>query len=109
MLADYLKISFLMMRAKPVRTALSLLGIYIGVLALVIILSIREGIRQQLEDMFRTEGARVIYVYPGFDQERKKIGRLGPDDLDLLRATPGVLSAPPRLSLEADAQSAATT
>jgi len=109
MLADYLKISFLMMRAKPVRTALSLLGIYIGVLALVIILSIRDGIRQQLEDMFRTEGAHVVYVYPGFDQERKKIGRLGPDDVDLLRATPGVLSAAPRSSLEADVQSAATT
>jgi ABC-type antimicrobial peptide transport system permease subunit len=109
MLADYLKISFLMMRAKPVRTALSLLGIYIGVLALVIILSIREGIRQQLDDLFRTEGARVMFVYPGFDQERKKIGRLGPDDVDLLRTTPGVLSAAPRLSTEADVQSAVTT
>src|ERR1700687_494394 len=108
MLADYLRISFLMMRAKPVRAALSLLGIYIGVLALVVILSIREGIRRQLDDLYRTEGAHVIFVYPGYDQARKKIGRLGPDDVELLRATSGVLSAAPRLTTEADVQSGAT-
>src|SRR5258706_14246551 len=108
MLADYFKIAFLMMRAKPIRAALSLLGIFIGVLALVMILSIREGIRRQLDDLYRTEGAHVIFVYPGYDPMRKKIGRLGPDDVVLLKLTPGVLSASPRLTAEEDVQSKST-
>ena len=43
-----------MMRSKPVRSILSLLGIYIGVMALVLILSIREGISRQLREMYKT-------------------------------------------------------
>jgi putative ABC transport system permease protein len=109
MLADYFKIAFLMMRAKPVRAALSLLGIYIGVLALVIILSIREGIRFELDNLFRTEGAHVIFVHPGYDATRKKIGRLEKEDLDLLRVTHGVLRAFPRGTVEKPAQSPETT
>ena len=67
MFLDYLKVSFLMMRSKPVRSVLSLLGIYIGVMALVIILSIREGVQRQIEGLYRTSGARVVFVHPGFD------------------------------------------
>lgn len=106
MLADYLKIAFLLMRARPIRAALSLSGIYIGVLSLVIILSIREGVRQQIQDMYRTEGAQVVFVHPGYDPQRKKIGRLQADDVDLLRATPGVLSATPHGKSESLVQSA---
>ena len=36
MFLEYLNVSLLMMRSKPVRSILSLLGIYIGVLALVV-------------------------------------------------------------------------
>ncbi len=109
MLLDYLKVSFLMMRAKPVRAALSLLGIYIGVLALVVILAIREGIRHQLDDLFRTEGAQVIFVHPGFDSVRKKIGRITPDELERLRGVPGIVSVAPRRVSEQDAKSASAT
>jgi putative ABC transport system permease protein len=109
MFLDYLKISYLMMKAKPIRAALSLLGIYIGVLALVIILSIREGIRFQLNDLFRTSGAQVLFVYPGFDQVRKKIGRLGDDDITRLKAVPGILSVASRRTSEQDVKSANVT
>ena len=105
MLAEYLRTAFLMMRARPIRAALSLLGIFIGVLALVVILSIREGIRHQLNDLYRTEGAQVVFIYPGYDQLLKRIGRLGPDDVELLKLTPGILSATPRLTAELDVQS----
>ena len=39
MILHYLTVSLLVTRAKPVRSTLSLLGIYIGVLALIIILA----------------------------------------------------------------------
>lgn len=93
-----------MMRAKPVRAALSLLGIYIGVLALVVILSIREGIRRQIEDQFKTQGARILFVYPGFDPVAKKIGRLSVNDVSLLASLNGVLMVEPRSTVDVDAR-----
>jgi ABC-type antimicrobial peptide transport system permease subunit len=109
MLSDYLKISFLMMRSKPVRSALSLLGIYIGVLALALILGIREGVRRQLSDLFRTEGARLVFVHPGFDPVSKRIGRMTGDDLELLRGVPGILSVQPRRSADIEVRTSAGT
>jgi putative ABC transport system permease protein len=109
MILDYLRVSFLMMRSKPVRSVLSLLGIYIGVLALVIILAIREGVSRQIEGLFRTSGAHVVFVHPGFDPVSKQIGRLTTDQVTSLRETPGVLSVLPRLTGEMDARSAGAT
>lgn len=109
MMIEYLKVSFLMMRAKPVRAALSLLGIYIGVASLVVILSLREGIRRQIQDVYRTEGARVVFVHPGFDQVSKKIGRITANDIPRLSAMPGVLSVSSRSSGDMDVHTAAAT
>jgi len=102
MFFEYLKVSFLMMRSKPVRSALSLLGIYIGVMALLIILAIREGIRRQIEDTFRTNGAHIVVVHPGFDPVSKRIGQFTMDDVRDLRQVHGVISAFPRNIAEFD-------
>jgi len=109
MIFDYLKISVLMMRSKPVRSMLSLLGIYIGVMALLIILAIREGIRRQIDDIYQTKGAHVILVMPGFDQVSRQIGRLSLDDVARVKALHGVLSAFPRGSTDMDARSASAS
>jgi len=102
MFLDNLKVSFLMVRSKPVRSILSLLGIYIGVLALVLILGIREGLSRQMRDLYRTQGANVVFVHPGFDEVSKRIGRVGPEDILRLQETRGVLSVLPRLNAEMD-------
>ncbi len=109
MLLDYLKVSFLMMRSKPVRSVLSLLGIYIGVMALVIILAIREGISAKIGDLFRTTGAQVVFIDPGFDQTTKKIGRISIDDVTRLRNSPGVDSVQIRGTSEVDIRTNAAT
>lgn len=97
---DDFRVAFLMMRAKPVRTLLSLLGIFLGVLALTIILAIQEGLRRQLADLYGTDGARVIVVYPGYDTANKRVGKLRMEDLALLRRIPGVISVLPRFKLQ---------
>src|SRR5260370_25203614 len=89
MLSEYLKVCLLIMRARPVRSVLSLLGIYIGVLALVIILSIREGVRRQIEKQYKTSGAQVVFVHPGFDPAARQVGHLTSDDVERLRRGPG--------------------
>jgi ABC-type lipoprotein release transport system permease subunit len=105
MILEYIKTSLLMIKVKPVRSILSLLGIYIGVLALLVILSIREGVEYELQNLFRTEGAKVIYVHAGFDQETRRIGQLTFDDSKRLRSLDGILSVLPRLTGSKDARS----
>lgn len=106
MWTEYLKVSFLMMRAKPVRTFLSLLGIFIGVLALVMILSIREGMRRKLLETYSLKGVSGLFVHPGFDPVARRMGRLGPDEIDRLRQTRGVRAVWPRLTSEMEVRGA---
>ena len=109
MLTDYLKVAFLMMRSKPVRSILSLLGIFIGVMALVVILAIQQGVRTQINEMFHTQGARVVFAHPGFDQVARKVGEISWDDLTVLRQNPSILSVMPRLSSETTVRSESGT
>lgn len=106
---EYAKVSFLMMRAKPVRSLLSLLGIFIGVLALVVILTIRAGMRRQLTEAYQLKGVRVVFVHPGFDPVSKRLGRIGPEDIARLRRVQGIKAVWPRLSTELDVRTAATS
>jgi putative ABC transport system permease protein len=107
-LAEYLKLSFWMMQAKPIRSALSWLGVYIGVLALVIILAIHAGSREEMDRMYRIEGARIVIVFPGFDPVSKKSLMLGQDQARRLAGVPGVISVMPRVNDRRRVRSART-
>jgi len=96
-----------MLRARPVRSVLSLLGIYIGVLALIVILAIHEGTRQLLENLYSTQGARVVLVFPGFDRDTKSVGRIEPEDAKRLSSVPGIDSALLLLTQEGEIRSSA--
>src|SRR5689334_30970 len=100
MFLDYFKIAFYMIRSKPVRSALSLLGIYIGILALVVILAIHEGVRQDLDNLYRTSGAQIVLVFPAFNESSHKMGQLNVDLLNLLSNVNGVESAMLRTNRE---------
>lgn len=105
MFLDYLKVALWMMRAKPVRAVLSLLGIFIGVLALVVILAIHEGARHSIDELYRTEGVRVFIVMPSFDEATMKMGNLTLDDATRLAQSPDILSVLPRLVSEREVRS----
>lgn len=108
MISEFIQVSFLMMKAKPVRSFLSLLGIFIGVFSLVVILSIREGMRRQLSESYGLKGVRAIFVHPGFDTVSKRIGKIGPDDMARLRRVRGVKAVWPRLTTEMEFRSPTT-
>lgn len=100
MVLDYVHVSALMMRQKPVRSALSLLGVYIGALSLLAILSIQEGVGRRLGDTYRTEGAQIVSIEQGYDEASGEIGRLTLADVERLGELPQVLAAAPRFSAE---------
>lgn len=53
------------LRAYPLRTALSMLGIAIGVMAVVLLTSIGEGTRRYILTEFMQFGTTVIAIHPG--------------------------------------------
>jgi putative ABC transport system permease protein len=52
-------------RASKVRAFLTTLGVVIGVLAVILLVSLGEGARQYLSDTFASLGSNVIQVFPG--------------------------------------------
>ena len=106
MFFEYLNISWMLMRSKPVRSILSLLGIYIGVLALVIIVSIGEGMQEKLKETYGTRGARVVFIHPGYDPLSRKIGSITTDDLDQIKKQQEVLSVMQRADRTMDVRAA---
>jgi putative ABC transport system permease protein len=97
-LADDLRIAVAMLRARPLRSALSLLGIYLGMLALIVILAIHAGTLRRIEELFRTEGAQIVLVQPGYDEALGKIGRVTSELAFRVRNSPRVQSVMLRLN-----------
>jgi ABC-type antimicrobial peptide transport system permease subunit len=89
------------LRAHPLRTALSILGMVIGVASLVATLVIGAGARQAATQGIRELGANILFVRPG----KARIGyawlgnveTLKLADAEALRAIPGVSSAVPEV------------
>ena len=58
------------LRANPIRTALSMLGILIGVAAVVAMLALGSGARQSIESQLASMGSNLLVVRPGSRQVR---------------------------------------
>ncbi len=64
-LADNIGFNFKALRAYPVRTALILLAIAIGVTAVVLLTSLGEGARLYISAQFQSLGTNLLIVIPG--------------------------------------------
>ena len=63
--ADLLRLSTGAMRGHPLRSLLSMLGIGIGVAAVILLTSLGEGARRYMVDEFSQFGTNVLAVNPG--------------------------------------------
>lgn len=68
MLVENIKLAFSAMRGSKLRTALSLLGIVIGVASVVAILTIGQSASQSITDSIAVGGLDLITVYPSRGQ-----------------------------------------
>lgn len=62
---DYLKMCSGALRSNPLRSVLSMLGIAIGVAAVVLLTSIGEGTRQYILKQFTQFGTNILTINPG--------------------------------------------
>ena len=75
--ADLLRLSGGAMRGHPLRTALSMLGIAIGVAAVIMLTSLGEGARRYMITEFSQFGTNVLAINPGKTETQGVPGAFG--------------------------------
>ena len=87
------------LRVNVFRTALTLLGIVIGVAAVVTMLAVGEGSRQKVMDRISSMGTNLMLIRPGAPGIRSsEIATLVPGDAEAIRRLPNIASAVPERS-----------
>ena len=79
------------LRANRLRSALTMLGVVIGVAAVVILVALGSGAKQEVEDQVEGLGSNIIIVVPGKFElgSAPSVSRLTLDDVDLLGRVTG--------------------
>ncbi|MCG3205645.1 MAG: Macrolide export ATP-binding/permease protein MacB [Elusimicrobia bacterium] len=84
---------------NAIRSLLSILGVVIGIAAVITVLSIGAGAKQRIMDQMNSLGVNVYTVRAQYDEKTKRMGFLELDDVVRLEEVPSVLSVLPQLNL----------
>lgn len=98
---ESVKMAFRSLRANLFRTALTLLGVIIGVAAVVAMLAIGQGSQREVMSRFESMGSNLLFVRPGAPGTRMRgeaIATLTLADADALDDLDNVLAAVPSRS-----------
>ena len=93
------RMAFLSLRAHRLRTALTALGVIIGVFAVIMTVALGESAQRSLEQSLAALGTKTFEIEPGQeigDPRAERVQTLTVQDLDGLRRQPYVRSASPR-------------
>ena len=100
-ISESVKTAFRSLRSNLFRTSLTLLGVVIGVSAVVAMLAIGEGSQKQVVQSIETMGANLLFVRPGAPGTRMRgsaIATLTMDDATRLAELDNVIAAVPTRS-----------
>jgi putative ABC transport system permease protein len=103
---DLLKEALRSITANKLRSGLTILGIIIGITAVIAMLSIGEGAKRQIAQSVESLGSNIITVFPGIIQPGRGIvsaGRgsaqsLKMEDVEAIRKIEGINSVSPEIS-----------
>ena len=101
MLTDYISLALKNIRKRGIRSWLTMLGVFIGIAAVVSLISLGQGLESAITGQFNSlstdtltiQGADTGFSPPGSTSVRK----MTESDLELIESTPGVKIAIPRL------------
>lgn len=65
MIEEYIKIVFTNLKNRKLRSSLTIIGIFIGIAAVVSLISISEGMNNAIKEQFEKMGADKIIIMPG--------------------------------------------
>jgi len=86
------------LRANRFRTLLTLLGIVIGVAAVIVMLAIGDGARDEVVSRIEQMGSDLLVVRPGAPGQRSAETTLTAEDAAAIAKLPGVRGAAPEIS-----------
>ncbi|MGE0251878.1 MAG: MacB family efflux pump subunit [Dongiaceae bacterium] len=91
-IAESTKIALRALRVNLFRTSLTLLGIVIGVAAVVTLLAVGDGSKQKILDQISSMGTNLMVIRPGGPGMRSTgdIVTLAPEDVELIQELPNV-------------------
>jgi len=96
---EYLKITLKSLKARPLRSWLTIIGVVIGVFLIISLLSLSEGIKTAILQQLRMMGKDLIMVFPGemTNLVTMMVGgmKLSDEDLKAIEKTQGVESVVP--------------
>ncbi len=92
---DYLRLSVRGIRRKGVRSWLTMLGIFIGIAAVVSLISLGKGMENAIMAQFESIGSDTIIVMPGTGFESFGSAKLTAHDEDIIRGIAGVENLAP--------------
>lgn len=98
---EALKSALRSLRSNLFRTALTLLGIVIGVASVITMLAIGEGAKKDVVDRISTMGSDLLLIRPGGPDQRGgrwSVTTLVPEDYRSINEIQGVLAAIPELT-----------
>jgi putative ABC transport system permease protein len=104
--SDLLKEAFRALLSNKLRSGLTILGIIIGITAIIAMLSIGEGAKRQLAQSIENVGSNQLNVLPGFIQPGRGIVSAGRGtaqslkmrDVDVIKKIEGVKAVSPEIS-----------
>lgn len=90
--------AFRALKANKMRSALTMLGIVIGVAAVILMMSIGQGAQQQVMARINRLGTNTLTIFPGAAGQFVRSGTVNTltlDDVEAVRQIPGVQAAAP--------------
>ncbi|MGV8172491.1 MAG: ABC transporter permease [Candidatus Woesearchaeota archaeon] len=92
MLRDYFKLAWENITHRRLRSWLTIIGIVIGIAAVVALISLGQGVKKVITDEFAKAGTDKIYIQPGngFNSYSKGIMPLTERDAEIVQRTKGV-------------------
>ncbi len=82
--------AILALKGQKLRSALTLLGIIIGIIAIVTLLSVGNGVNQSITKQFEEMGSNSLMVMPGKGGFSSMVSKLEKKDPDKIEQIPGV-------------------
>ena len=96
MIKDYFKMAFKNLTHRRLRTFLTLIGIFVGIAAVVGLISLTQGFNNYLNQQFKTLGADKISISPSgsaFGSSDNVVNSLTKKDVDVIAKSNGVKEA----------------
>ncbi len=94
MIKDYFKIPWKEIKRKRLRSWLTLLGVFIGIAAIISLITLGQGLENAIEKQFQSLGRDKLFVMPkGGTWGMGSSEQLTEDDLDVIKKTSGVKEA----------------